>query len=294
MQEMFLSTFELTGTRSAPGGSYIPPPNPTGDANAGGQERGGPGGADPTGVSGTQTILVTSTPLGEAPTAAPAPTQAGIAANCNTYAKATSGDYCQNFAQNNSITADDLYTWNTVLGLGGSNCSTQFFANYFYCVGVSGGSTTTSMPSPTTTSVIPSAVPSPTQSGISPYCNKYRETVSGDYCSKFAQDNNISAADLYAWNTALGNGGTNCNTQLFANYYYCVGIAPPTPTQSGIAANCNNYTKASSGDYCAKFAQENNVTTDNLYAWNSVLGSGGSNCNTAFYANYYYCISASS
>ncbi|KAL8738008.1 MAG: hypothetical protein Q9181_001147 [Wetmoreana brouardii] len=275
--------------QGAPGGSYIPPPNPTGDTNAGGQERGGPGGADPTGITGTQTILVTSTPLGQAPTAAPAPTQAGIAPDCNSYAKAISGDYCQKFAQNNNITPDELYAWNTVLGAGGSNCTTQFYANYYYCVGVTGGgggSPTTTAP-PTTTSAV---APSPTQSGISPYCNKYSETKSGDYCSKFAQDNHISADDLYTWNTVLGSGGSNCNTQLFLGYYYCVGIAPPSPTQSGLVSNCNDYAKAVSGDYCAKFAQDKNITTDELYAWNPVLGGGGSNCNTQFFANYFYCV----
>ncbi|KAL8788603.1 MAG: hypothetical protein Q9195_007198 [Heterodermia aff. obscurata] len=257
--------------QDAPGGSYIPPPNPTGDSNAGGQERGGPGGVDPTGITGTQTILVTSTPLGQAPTAAPEPTQPGIAPDCNSYAKAVSGDYCQEFAQNNSIAPNELYAWNTVLGPGGSNCTTQFFANYYYCVGVatSGNGGT---PSPTTTSSPSSTTPSPTQSGIPPYCNKYFQPTSGDSCTTFAQANNIPATDLYTWKPVLGPGGANCTTQLFLGYNYCEGIAPPTPTQTGIAGDCNAYAQAADGDYCVEFAQEQGITAEELYAWNAVLG----------------------
>ncbi|KAG7001882.1 hypothetical protein G7Y79_00030g064150 [Physcia stellaris] len=278
------------GATCAPGGSYVPPPNPTGDTNAGGQERGGPGGADPTGITGTQTILVTSTPLGQAPTAAPAPTQPGIATDCNSYAKAVTGDSCAKFAQGNNITPQNLYDWNTVLGADGKNCSTQLFADYYYCVGVAGsGSSQTSTTSSSTTTT----APSPTQSGITSFCNKYSETKSGDSCSKFAQDNNISPNDLYTWNPVLGSGGSNCNTQLFADYYYCVGIAPPTPTQAGIASNCNDYAKAVGGDYCSKFAQDHGISVDHLYAWNAVLGSGGSGCDTQFFKDYFYCVGVS-
>lgn len=168
---------------SAPGGSYIPPPNPAGDTGAGGHERGGPGGADPTAISGPVTTLVTSTPLGQVPTAAPAPTQACIIPICNSYAKAVSGDYCQKFAQANSITPDQLYAWNNILGTGGSNCSIKFFANYYYCVGVSGGTATSSLP-PSRTTTSPT-VPSPTQMGIPSYCNKYGQAQPGTSCSAF-------------------------------------------------------------------------------------------------------------
>ncbi|KAI4233605.1 MAG: hypothetical protein LQ349_004318 [Xanthoria aureola] len=273
---------------SAPGGSYIPPPNPTGDTGAGGHERGGPGGADPTAISGTVTTLVTSTPLGQVPTAAPAPTQAGIIPICNSYAKAVGGDYCQKFAQANSITPDQLYAWNNILGSGGSNCSIQFFANYYYCVGVSGGTATSSLPpAPTTTST---TAPSPTQTGIPSYCNKYGQAQPGTSCSAFASSNQVSPNDLYAWNPILGASGTNCNTQLFAGYYYCTGIAVPSPIQAGSAGNCNNYAEAVDGDYCFKFAQDKGITTDQLYTWNTVLGAGGANCGTQFFKGYWYCV----
>ena len=58
---------------------------------------------------------------------------------------------CQKFAQANSITPDQLYAWNNILGSAGSNCSIQFFANYYYCVSASG--VTSLLLAPTTTSI---------------------------------------------------------------------------------------------------------------------------------------------
>ena len=68
----------------------------------------------------------------------------------------------------------------------------------------------------------------------------------------------------------------------------------PSPTQTGITSQCSKYVKAQSGDFCTKFAQANNITPDQLYSWNTVLGSGGINCNTQFFLGYYYCIGISS
>ncbi|KAL8902634.1 MAG: hypothetical protein Q9207_004516 [Kuettlingeria erythrocarpa] len=69
---------------------------------------------------------------------APTPNQAGNAiSNCNKYAATQAGDYCSLFATRNGITTTNLYTWNSVLRSDGSGCDTQFWAGYYYCVGVS-------------------------------------------------------------------------------------------------------------------------------------------------------------
>lgn len=67
---------------------------------------------------------------------APGPTQTGIVTNCNKYAQAPDGLGCFDFATNNGITPDQLYTWNTVLGVSGSNCGTLFWKGEWYCVGL--------------------------------------------------------------------------------------------------------------------------------------------------------------
>lgn len=134
--------------------------------------------------------------------------------------------------------------------------------------------------------------------------------VSGDYCTLFAADNDITTAQLYAWNTVLGANGENCGTLLQVGVDYCVGIAsltmtatslPPTttvtatsslpyPTQSGIVSNCNKFQVAVAGDYCSIFAEDNSITTTQLYTWNPVLGLNGENCGTLLQANVDYCV----
>lgn len=80
------------------------------------------------------------------------------------------------------------------------------------------------LPSATKASGAPSA-PSPTQTGISTECKKYARATGGDSCTKFAQTNSVKPDDLYAWNAALGADGNDCDKELWANYYYCVGVS---------------------------------------------------------------------
>ncbi|THY54577.1 hypothetical protein D6C97_05682 [Aureobasidium pullulans] len=64
------------------------------------------------------------------------PVQTGIAANCNKYATPV-GVGCYDFATQQGITQAQLYTWNPALGTNGANCGTAFWAQEYYCVGVS-------------------------------------------------------------------------------------------------------------------------------------------------------------
>ena len=163
-------------------------------------------------------------------TAKPSPTQSGIASNCNAFEQASSGDYCEKFAETYSISEDTLYKLNPVLGVNGTNCSTEMWSGYYYCVGVPAIAVTTT----TTTTVVvvtvtpgsktTSAVPSPTQTGITTKCDRFKQAVTGDYCFIFAENNNISTTNLYAWNTVLGAGGANCGTEFWNGYWYCTGI----------------------------------------------------------------------
>lgn len=203
------------------------------DVSGGGQERGGPGGSDPTAITGTTvSIIVTVAPAD--PSAAPQPTQAAsIDPDCNQYDQAEDGDICTGFAQRNGIAPADLYRWNSILGTDGADCQTELWVGYYYCIGVKDDDDTmTTSPTTTTRSTSSSimtsstaAIPSPTQPGsIVSTCNKYAEAVAGTYCSLFASDNGITTAQLYTWNSVLGANGENCGTAFFAGYYYCVGV----------------------------------------------------------------------
>ncbi|KAL8826183.1 MAG: hypothetical protein Q9191_003961 [Dirinaria sp. TL-2023a] len=278
-----------------PGGGYtLPPPINGTNTNAGDQQRGGQGsGTNPDGPVGPDGPTPNSTTS--------APTQIGIAKDCIAFAYATAGDTCYDMSQRFHITLAQLTTWNPVLGYpDGHNCTTEFWTGYDYCVGTQGSavSSSTSRAGPSSTS----SLPFPTQSGISPACNKYVEAKTGDYCFKFAQDNGITTDELYSWNTILGPNGANCSNQFQAGYDYCVGVSSKAtsttkssiPTQSGIASNCNSIVEAKQGDTCFSFAQANGITTAQLYAWNPVLGTTGQNCNLQFQAGEGYCVSVKS
>lgn len=243
---------------SAPGGSYVPPPVSNTDSNASALQRGGGDGSD-IGASGNSTapfsnstvptnatVSPSSGSSGSGPVA-PSPTQKGISTSCTKYGQAKKGDYCTTFAQEHNITPTQLYALNSALGDAGKNCGTAFWSGYYYCVSSSdasaaGGSNPTytntalsatdAAPTPTITTSDPTstptsggnpATPSPTQSGIASPCAKYAQAHAGDTCSSFAAANDITPADLYTRNSALGNNGGNCDTKFWGGYYYCVG-----------------------------------------------------------------------
>ncbi|GKZ33625.1 hypothetical protein AbraIFM66950_003534 [Aspergillus brasiliensis] len=155
----------------------------------------------------TDTTVTATSSSSSSSAAVPSPTQAGsISRNCNQYAQAISGDTCSLFATKNNITPNDLYDWNSVLGVNGASCNTALQANVWYCVGV--------------------AVPSPIldNNAIPGNCDLYAAAVIGEYCSVFATEHGITAAELYAWNPVLGTDGADCGTEFQANVYYCIGV----------------------------------------------------------------------
>lgn len=154
----------------------------------------------------------------------PTATQSGIASNCNNYAKANRGDNCYGFALANNITPTQLYAWNLVLGPNGANCSVQFQAEEYYCVGVVGSVISTSTTATIISKTFSIVAPSPTQSGIALTCNKYAEAHRGDGCYNFALAQGIKPDELYAWNKILGNNGADCSIKFQAGVYYCIGV----------------------------------------------------------------------
>ncbi|KAJ9138372.1 Carbohydrate-binding module family 50 protein [Pleurostoma richardsiae] len=292
---------------SAPGGSYIPPPVSNETSSDAGQQRGGGSGSS----TGSGSVAgggrnATVVAIGGA---APSPTQSGITPLCTEYAMASAGDGCYSLTQLWRIPEADFFAWNTVLGPNGENCSTQLFADYYYCIDIVRTSTTATATA-TTTSVGVTA-PGPTQSGIISTCNKFAESIPGKGCYDFAVAEGITPAQLYAWNPVLGANGENCGTEMWADEYYCVGVSSstsvtttatptttsvvaPGPTQSGIISTCNKFAESISGLGCYDFAVAEGITTAQLYAWNPVLGANGENCGTEMWADEYYCVGVSS
>lgn len=90
-------------------------------------------------------------------------------------------------------------------------------------------------------------------------------------------------------------GGKIGCTNIFADYYYCVGapgetkppttttstkpttpangITTPTPIQSGMTGNCNKFDDVQAGDTCDVIAAKYNVPLSSFYSWNPAVGS---------------------
>jgi hypothetical protein len=132
-------------------------------------------------------------------------------------------------------------------------------------------------------------------------CNTFYLVQSGDQCGTIASSHGISLSNFYLWNPAVGS---TCAT-LDAGDYVCVnvvggttttskptttsagnGVATPTPYQTGITTNCNEFHLVVSGDQCGTIASNAGITLANFYAWNPAVGS---TCTT-LWLGYYVCI----
>ncbi|GAB7324295.1 hypothetical protein MBLNU13_g08263t1 [Cladosporium sp. NU13] len=136
---------------------------------------------------------------------------------------------------------------------------------------------------------------SKTQAGISPACISFATAVKGDTCIKFTEAHDIKPEQLYEWNPVLGSNGADCASSFTASDQdqAATSIQPPTETetQAGISPACNSFAAAFAGDTCINFAKSHDIEPAQLYAWNPILGSGGANCATLFWAKKEsYCI----
>lgn len=180
-------------------------------------------------------------------------------------------------------------------------------AGYYVCVGVSG--TPTGRPStstrPTTAAPAPTG-PQPQQPNIVRGCQRYHQVAAGDSCTAIVNRyRTFSLAQLLSWNPDAG--GSTCSG-LWLGYYVCIGVAgtpttpttststrptgvaTPSPVQAGIIRTCNSFSQANPGGSCPVFAARAGIPLSSLYAWNPVLGNVGQNCQTSFWAGYYYCV----
>lgn len=276
--------------------------------------------ADNTPTTTTPAATATST---TGPTA-PGPTHTGQPATCDAWHVVVDGDSCQSVADAAGISLAQFLAWNPAVS---GDCSTNFWLESAYCVGVAGGgdgpSTTTStavtsdgptantstQTAATTTKVGPGA---PTHTGQPPDCDEWHIVVQGDTCTSVADGAGISLSQFLAWNPAVS---ADCVDNFWLDQAYCVGVSGDAPAvtttttttttggvpsatgsppaewvQEGQAANCNKWDRAVSGDYCFAFADRNGITLGQLVEWNTALGTNGDNCGTAFWLDYYYCI----
>jgi hypothetical protein len=136
-------------------------------------------------------------------------------------------------------------------------------------------------------------VPSPTPSRVASRCTSFALSNPNGSCASFAKENDISLAQLHAWNTGFSIRGERCD-KFEAGMNYCVGVSGPIrapgPFQRGVIDTCIRYEKSSyadnRGDKCAAFAVRHGVALSDLYAWNKILKS---ECKH-FLPDEYYCV----
>ncbi|KAI3329474.1 LysM domain protein [Ustulina deusta] len=248
-------------------------------------------------VPTTTTVSTTTTTKSGNGIATPTPVQIGIASNCNKFYLVVNGDGCYDIAAAQGIALSDFYSWNPAVG---STCAT-LIADYYVCVGVVSGSTTTKTTLTMTTKTTGGATtPTPVQTGIASNCNAFYLVVTSDSCYDIAAAKGIALSDFYAWNPTVGS---TCAT-LIADYYVCVGVGgsattalpptttkgngvtTPTPIQTGMVTNCDTFHLVVSGDSCYDIAAAAGITLTQFYSWNPAVGV---TCATLF-LSYYVCI----
>ncbi|KAJ5036790.1 hypothetical protein NUH16_004669 [Penicillium rubens] len=244
------------------------------------------------------------------PTSVPAyttlPVASGTVSKCAQYEpyydpganRSNTVNTCDYIAYFVGITVDELLQLNPSLSYNSSNPSAcSFQKGYRYCVRSLNGtaSGTTSSPTSQSTTTISGttsastgiATPTPTQSGMVSNCNKFYDVVNDDGCYNIAAANSIALDDFYTWNPAVK---TDCSG-LQPDFYVCVGVtamatttatittttsAPtglttPTPTQSGMVSNCNNFYDVVKNDGCYDIAAANSIALDDFYKWNPAV-----------------------
>jgi len=161
------------------------------------------------------------------------------------------------------------------------------------------------------------------QEGIAEGCTRYVIASKGANCWKVANDAGIEQSRLFELNLVLGSSGEYCDTMVWKDYYYCVGvngegspsstvttavpsstrvptsittsgIAKPTNVQAGQPSDCNKWFEAGDGAGCWSIYTDAGIEASQFYKWNPVLGTSGENCGTQIWPQYSYCIGVSS
>lgn len=166
-------------------------------------------------IIGVDPPKTTTTKAGNGVTT-PAPIQTGMVSNCHKFHFVETGQTCAIVAAKYSISVADFTKWNPAAK---SDCS-GLWGNTYACVGIIGGTATTTQKATTTTKNGVST-PTPTQPGMVSNCKKFALVKKDDTCDKIVAAAKITLDNFVKWNT--GVGGKTC-TSMWANTYVCIGV----------------------------------------------------------------------
>lgn len=164
-------------------------------------------------------LVVASAMASSASTMPPAPTVSGTVANCDKWAVVESGDTCATLESKYGITKEQFLSWNPEVS---SNCETNFWGGYAYCVGASASQPTSTSTKPQRSPSQVATAPGPTLSGTVPNCDSWFLVKSGDTCATIEKECGITQQQFLAWNPEVNS---DCSQDFWADYAYCVGTS---------------------------------------------------------------------
>ena len=185
----------------------------------------------------------------------PSPIQ-GAVARCSKYHQvASSSTTCDAIVQRYGLTVSDFLGWNPGINSACDNLQT----GYYTCVAIT---------------------PSPVQTPVHEFCNKYHKVASSSTtCQGIADYNGISLSAFASWNPSIDAG---CNN-LKAGWYTCVGVTP-SPIQIPVTSNCDKYHQvASSSTTCQAIAAYNKISLSDFMKWSTGIDTSCSNLRVSWY-----------
>ncbi|GIJ99590.1 hypothetical protein Aspvir_001724 [Aspergillus viridinutans] len=241
----------------------------------------------------------------------------GTTADCSEWIEYSSSLTCALIEQLFGMTEAEFEEWNPIVTELGTGCA--LISGLYYCVQVnfttvtvsssnpftttSGGSTSGTAVATTSASTSAIATPTPYETGMVSDCDAFHLVVSGDTCATIASSAGISVSNFETWNPTVG---FDCSG-LWLDYYVCIGIvggasstaatstpttttgngiSTPTPYESGMVDDCDEFYLVVSGDSCASIASTAGISVTDFETWNPTIGSGCS----GLWLGYYVCV----
>ncbi|KAJ4983400.1 putative LysM domain-containing protein [Stagonosporopsis vannaccii] len=244
----------------------------------------------------TTTIIIPSTTTPGNGVQTPLPTQPGMVSNCAKFHWIAKNVVCSQVISYQKITLADFVKWNPTVR---DDCS-GMWAEVNVCVGIIGGSPTTSKPTTTTTAGNGVQTPQPTQPGMVTNCARFHYVAAGVICSQITSYQKISLADFIKWNPTVGS---DCS-KMQAGVNVCVGviggttttdkptttagngIQTPLPTQPGMVTNCKKFHYAAEGVVCSQIISYQKISLADFLKWNTGISSDCRN----MWANTHTCV----
>ncbi|SPO07097.1 uncharacterized protein DNG_09791 [Cephalotrichum gorgonifer] len=227
------------------------------------------------------------------------PIRDGAIASCIEWADVSDDYDCETLLEDYDLTIDQFYEYNPGVGV---DCSNLWQDDESSTDGNT-EATSGAPPTGTATGTSPSPTPpAPIHAGQPSSCNAWHVVKNNDACDAVEDQYGLSHEQFLKWNPEVS---ADCVVNFWVGYAYCVGVADgggeeakeptmevPAPVQEGNAVpECSAYAQAGEeGDYCAAFAERNGVSLEELGAWNALLGDSGAECETMFWAGYWYCV----